>query len=222
MKNIISSLVLCALPLTAAIAQEEQPPNSPPASSLELSGNRTQTERIAFLMDVANAYIAEKDFPAAIDAYERILQIDPTHLQTRHMLSHIYINAKQYRKAEAMFFKLIEEYPENFSVWNNLAWLYATAEDPAIRDGKKAVKYAHEAMTIAPTDYHVWSTLSEAYYVSGDYEKAYRAVKHMASLASLYGRDITKESVVEYNDQIRKCKRAVDTAAALKGEEETE
>ena len=83
MKNIISSLVLCALPLTAAIAQEEQPTNSLPASSLELSGNRTQTERIAFLMDVANAYIAEKDFPAAIDAYERILQIDPTHLQTR-------------------------------------------------------------------------------------------------------------------------------------------
>ncbi len=218
MKNIIRSLVFCALPLSAVIAQEEQ--QSPAPSSLEISGDRTQAERIIFLMDVAKAYISEKDFSAAVDAYERILKIDPAHVQTRHMLSHIYINAKQYRKAEALFFELIKESPENFSVWNNLAWLYATAEDPSIRNGKKAIKYAKEAMTLAPLDYHIWSTLSEAYYVSGDYEKAFQSVTHMASLATLYGTDITKESVVEYNEQIRKCKRAVDIAKALKDEEE--
>ncbi|MEA2069292.1 MAG: hypothetical protein U9P12_08835 [Verrucomicrobiota bacterium] len=77
-------------------------------------------------------------------------------------------------------------------------------------------------MTLAPTDYHVWSTLSEAYYVSGDYEKAYRAIKQMAGLAALYGKNITEEAVVEYNEQIRKCKRAIDTAEAMKGEKETE
>jgi len=212
----------CALPLSAAIAQEEQPLPSPSASSLEISGDRTREERIAFLIEVAKAYIAEKDYPAAVDAYERILEIDPTHLQTRHMLSLIYINAKQYRKAEVMFLDLVKESPENFTVWNNLAWLYATAEDPSIRDGKKAVKYAQEALTLAPTDYHVWSTLSEAYYVSGDYEKAYRAIKQMAGLAALYGKNITEEAVAEYNEQIRKCKRAIDTAEAMKGEEESE
>lgn len=222
MKNIIKSLVFCALPLSAAIAQEKQPLPSPPVSSLSISSERTKEERIAFLIEVASAYIAEEDFPAAVDAYERILEIDPAHLQTRHMLSHIYINAKQYRKAEAMFLDLVEEFPENFTVWNNLAWLYATAEDPSIRDGKKAVKYAQEAMTLAPTDYHVWSTLSEAYYVSGDYEKAYRAIRQMANLAALYGKNITEEQVAEYNEQIRKCKRAIDTAEAMKGEEETE
>lgn len=222
MKTIIKSIVFCALPLSAAIAQEEQPLPSPPVSSLAVSDDRTQEERIAFLLEVASAYIAEKDFPAAVDAYERILEIAPAHLQTKHMLSHIYINAKQYRKAEAMFNDLVKEDPENFTVWNNLAWLYATAEDPSIRNGKKAVRYAQEAMTLAPTDYHIWSTLSEAYYVSGDYEKAYRAIRHMASLAALHGKGITEAAVAEYNEQIRKCKRAIDTAEAMKGEEETE
>ena len=222
MKKTIRSLILCALPLSVAIAQEEQPPASPPASSLELSADRTQGERIAFLMDVASAYVNEDDFPAAVDAYERILQIDPAHQQTRHMLSHIYINAKEYQKAETMFFALIEEYPENFTIWNNLAWLYATAEDPKFRSGEKAVKYSREALTLAPTDFHIWSTLAEAYYVSGDYEKAYRAVRHMASLAALYGRNITEESVAEYNEQIRKCKRALDTAETMKAENTTE
>ena len=70
-------------------------------------------------------------------------------------------------------------------------------------------------MTLAPNDHHVWSTLSEAYYVSGEYEKSYRAITHMAQLASRYGTDITEESVNSYNEQIRKCKRAMDTVESL-------
>ena len=64
--------------------------------------------------------------------------------------------------------------------------------------------------------------LAEAYYVTGQYEKAYRAITHMASLAARYGQGITKEMVEEYNEQIRRCKRAWDSEKALNGEEDTE
>lgn len=212
MNNITKSLLFCICSLSLSFAQEEQAPTS----SLGIDSDLSQKERTEFLLKVANAYVNEKDYSAAIDAYERILKIDPAHQQARYIIAHIYISAKQYQKAEALLLALTDEYPEDFKLLNNLAWLYATAEDPSIRNGKVAVKYAQQAMLLAPTDYHVWSTLSEAHYVSGDYEKAYRDITHMASLAARFGTDITEESVKEYNEQIRKCKRAMETDDAMK------
>jgi len=179
-------------------------------SGLSVS-SRTDEERILFLNNVAQAYFAEEDFASAVNAYERILEIDPTHREARYIIGHAYISAKQYGKAKVVLEKLIAENPEDFKLLNNLAWLYATAEDPAYRDGAKAIKLAQQAMVLAPNDHHVWSTLSEAYYISGEYEKAHRAITHMAQLATRYGQGITKEAVDEYNEQIRKCKRAWDT-----------
>lgn len=202
MKQILNQ-ILC-MTFMVGVAQAEL------GSGLSLS-TRTDEERILFLSDVAQAYFAEDDFISAVSAYERILEIDPTHHESRYIIGHAYISAKQYGKAKVVLEKLIEESPEDFKLLNNLAWLYATAEDPAYRNGAKAVELAQQAMVMAPDDHHVWSTLSEAYYVAGEYEKAHRAITHMAMLATRNGQGITEEAVEEYNEQIRKCKRAWDT-----------
>lgn len=220
MKTISNFLLICVLTLSTTFAQEENTPSNAPVSSLQLSVTRSQQRRIEFLLEVAQAYSSEGDLPSAIGAYERILEIDPDHLHAQYQMSHIYILAKEYRKAESRLHILIESYPGDFTLLNNLAWVYATASDPAIRDGRKAIKYAQEAMVLAPNNHHVWSTLSEAYYMSGDYEKAHRAVEQMARLATRYGTDITEESLKDYNEQIRKCKRAIDTADAMKEDAE--
>ena len=217
-KTLPSLLCLALLPL-AAMAQDEPTNAAPAASSLGIALDRTQSERVAFLLDVAQSYMNEKDYESAINAYERVLKVDPENQQARYIVAHVYINGKQYAKAEKTLTKLAKENPEDFKLLNNLAWLYATAEDPAFRDGKKAVELAQQAMVLAPDDYHVWSTLSEAYYVVGDYEKSYRAITHMASLAARYATDMTEESVNEYNEQIRKCKRAMDTLEAMKADD---
>lgn len=217
MNNICKSLLVSVLALSGGYAQEAGTSSSnAPVSSLRLSESHAQQKRVEFLLDVAEAYSKEGDLPAAISAYERILDINPEHERARYQVSHIYIRDKQYRKAEARLLELVKERPEDFSLLNNLAWVYATADDPAIRNGEKAVKYAQEAMLLAPNDHHVWSTLSEAYYMSGEYEKAYRAIEHMARLATRYGKGLTEDAVKDYNDQIRKCKRAMDTADAMK------
>ncbi|MBN2164568.1 MAG: tetratricopeptide repeat protein [Pontiellaceae bacterium] len=224
MKNRFPILILSTLLLTAGALQaqeEESSTNSAPAtSSLSFSsslqvGELSDTERIDLLLEVADVYFAEKRYEEAVSAYERILEIDPEQLEARITIGHVYISAKQYAKAEAMLKGLIEDYPDDFQLKNNLAWLYSTAEDPAFRKGRKAVELAQEAMVIAPLDHHVWSTLAEAYYVIGDYEKAYRAITHMASLAMRYGTNITQDMIDEYNEQIRKCKRAWDSQKAL-------
>ncbi|QBG48596.1 tetratricopeptide repeat protein [Verrucomicrobia bacterium S94] len=213
------TLHLCVLSLaTTAMAQNTQSV-SQVSSGLTLD-NRTNEERIEFLLNVAQAYFAEEDYDSAVNAYERILEIDPENFQARYVVAHVYINAKQYGKAEALLLELIDENPDDFKLMNNLAWLYATAEDLKYRNGEKAVRYAQEALAIAPDDHHVWSTLSEAHYINGDYERAYNAITTMARKASQHAQGVTKEQVDAYNEQIRKCKRAWDTQKMLEDGEE--
>lgn len=217
MKNIKRPLFFYLFSLLSlSFAQEGASPKKDPASSLKISHNRSQKERVEFLLEVANAYVIEQDLSSAIAAYERILESDPTHEQARYVVAHIYISAKQYQKAEGLLLELTTDHPDDFKLFNNIAWLYATAEDPSIRNGKAALKYAQEALLLAPTDYHVWSTLSEAHYISGDYEKAYRAVNHMAALIARYANNVTEESIKSYNEQIYKCKRAMDAEEVMK------
>ncbi|MDZ8118582.1 tetratricopeptide repeat protein [Pontiella agarivorans] len=194
----------------------EDTPSADQVSSGLMLNKQTDEERIEFLLHVAQAYFAEEDFDSAVSAYERILEIDPDHFQARYVVAHVYINAKQYGKAESLLLKLIDENPDDFKLMNNLAWLYATADDLKYRDGKKAVRYAQEALAISPDDHHVWSTLSEAHYINGDYERAYNAITTMAKKAARHGQGVTKEQVEAYNEQIRKCKRAWDTQKMLK------
>jgi len=229
MKKLRPALILTfACFASGAMAQTET--NAPSSNTLVIQSetgglqvaDRTDNERIVFLLNVASVYFKNGNYQAAIDAYERVLEINPENKQARFILSQVYGSAKQYAKAEFIMKRLIEEFPEDFQVKNNLAWLYATAEDPRVRDGEKAIKLAQEAMVLAPYDHHIWSTLAEAYYVTGQYEKAYRAITHMASLAARYGTNITEEMVEGYNEQILRCKRAWDSEKALNELEDSE
>lgn len=212
MKTFIS-LVMVGIFLLPASAQE-----SGPASGL-LVTERPKEERIHFLMTLGGAYMEEGDTDSAVSVYERVLELEPEEFEIYGVISAVYISAHKYAEAERILLEQIETDPDAFRPKNNLAWLYATATDPAFRDGHKAVRLAQEAIVSEPYSHHVWSTLAEAYYVTGDYEKAYRAIRHMAALAIQQNISITKEAVDNYNAQIRKCKRALDIQKMMSGEE---
>jgi len=212
----ISFLVVVHLGAVSVIAQNKSPDTG---VILKDKSGRTPEERVRFLLNVGRAYLAEEDLERAQNAFERALAIAPDKVETQFILGQVYITVKKYKEAEELLTGLIKQRPDDFRLWNNLAWLYATAEDPAYRNGEKAVRYAQEAMVLQPYDYHVWSTLAEAYYVLGKYEKANRAIQHMATLVTQYAKNITKKEIDEYNAQIRKCRRALETMKILKKQE---
>lgn len=223
MKPLIRVFFVAAFSAITAAAQQETNPPAAEAQSPELQTEALpDEERIQFLLDVGSAYLAENDPASAITAYERILEIAPMHAEARFLSSTVYIAAKQYEKAESMLKSLMEEYPDDFQSKNNLAWLYATAEDPAFRDGQKAIELAQEAMILAPTIHNVWSTLAEAYYSTGQYGKAYRAMTHMSSLSNTRQLNISQEMAAGYMEQMRKYQRSLETEKALKPDEEEE
>jgi tetratricopeptide (TPR) repeat protein len=59
---------------------------------------------------------------------------------------------------------------------NNRAWELATSADPALRDGKRAVELAKEAVDLDPKKGHNWNTLGAAHYRAGSWKDAVAAL----------------------------------------------
>lgn len=149
----------------------------------------------------------------AVEMFHAVLKKDPANKRARFGLGTAYIQLQNYREALAVLEPMADEFPEDYFLKNNIAWLYATAKDHSIRNGAKAVRYAQEALLIAPKDQHVWSTLSEGYYISGQYDKALRAAEEALKLGmeSAAG----AEGVEEYRRQVEKNRRASQAMSVL-------
>ena len=109
--------------------------------------------------------------------------------------------------------KQVDLFPENPLLHNNISWCYSSG--PGVLNPEKALRHAREALLFAPYEAFVWNTLAEAYYVSGDYEKALRSSEHAVDLLS--GTNLSDEKIQSYTDQSVKILRALDAMKMLEG-----
>jgi Tfp pilus assembly protein PilF len=117
------------------------------------------------------------------------------------------------REAIQLFEKLASEHDQDYVVLNNLAWLQATASEAALRNSERAVRLAREALLLAPGSYNVWSTMSEAYFRNGQYDKAYRAARQAMLLAQEQKADGPRQA--DYAEQLNKCREAVEAFSLI-------
>ncbi len=186
------------------------------ANTNTLVSNEENNQRIEMLERVGSIYFQEGDLDAALDVFNRILEINPHHKQTRVLKGLIFVSTARYKEAIENMTSLIEDYPNDYQAMNNLAWVYATADDRKYQNAQLSVELAQQALVLSPYDHHVWSTLSEAYYIAGDYEKANRAILHLVKLSTSKGAKMSKDMIETYNNQIRKCQRAIEAELLLK------
>jgi predicted Zn-dependent protease len=144
----------------------------------------------------------------ALSIYQRIHEQAPENRYIAFNMGTMLVKANRYPEALELLTPLLDDLPGDYFVKNNVAWIYATSRDPAVRNGDKAVALAKEALLIAPGDYHVWNTLSEAYYVSAQYEKALRAAEAAFQMA-MDARINDQEKLLNFSQQVRKCRQAV-------------
>ena len=76
---------------------------------------------------------------------------------------------------------------------------------------KKSFDLSLKALALAPFDKHIWSTLAEAYFISGNFSKAKRAMQQVVDLATQEKGNLTQDMVKTYNSQIEKFDRALKT-----------
>ncbi|MCX5896796.1 MAG: M48 family metalloprotease, partial [Proteobacteria bacterium] len=91
-------------------------------------------------------------------------------------LGNVYYEQGNLKKAEACFHKALALNPDDPEILNNLAWLYATAQDKELYQPNKALELSQRAADLAPKP-HILDTLGESYFINGQYEEAVRALE---------------------------------------------
>jgi tetratricopeptide (TPR) repeat protein len=91
-------------------------------------------------------------------------------------LGNVYYEQGDLKKAEACFHKALALNPDDPEILNNLAWLYATAQDKELYRPNEALELSQRAADLAPKP-HILDTLGESYFINGQYEEAVRALE---------------------------------------------
>ena len=181
------------------------------STSLPENTPKDENNKIEIFRTIAGIYYQTKDYDSALLTYDKLLELKPNDEEAQYMKGVIYITSKNYQKAIDHLEHQIEINPNNYHGFNNLAWLYATADDVNFRDAEKSLDLSLRALVLAPYDKHIWSTLAEAYFISGNFIKAKRAITHVVDLARQGDGKLTQDMVKIYNAQIEKFDRAINT-----------
>jgi tetratricopeptide (TPR) repeat protein len=106
-----------------------------------------------------------------------------------------------YAESMRLYGGLLEKYPDNAGLKNNVAWLRVKSNDPAIRNLDMALRLAQEAVISASQDYNIWNTLGEIYLARGDAMRAMRLAVLARDMAAMAG----ESDLRVYQDLVRRC-----------------
>jgi tetratricopeptide (TPR) repeat protein len=134
------------------------------------------------------------------------LEKNPQNPDLLRMLGDLRYAAQRYPEAVRAYTQALRLNPEDAQVLNNLAWLYATCEDPVLRDPARALALAQAAARLDPTA-HVLDTLAESYFISGRLEEAVAVAARALALA--------RSNRSYYEDQLRKFREALERQGGL-------
>lgn len=199
------------LPLITGSYQDLRGTVAPQAEPSGTTG-RVTTARTAFLVAAGAQYADEKEYKEAERAYLRALEANPENPDIRFLLSTLYIQMERYADAVRLLKKLAEEFPENPMLHNNLSWVYSTGG--RMKNGKLALRHAREAILIEPYAPSLWNTLAEAYYVSGQYDKALRSSECAIDLLRLQP-NVAEAELSTFETQRTKIQRANESHKRL-------
>ena len=119
------------------------------------------------------AYGEKGQCDQAISDFNKAIEINPRYDKAYSNRGIVYRLKGQYDQAISDFNKAIEINPTDAQPYNNLAWLLATAKEPGIRNGEKAVEHALKACELSDwKNPNYLDTLAAAYARIGDFDNA--------------------------------------------------
>ncbi|RKX59622.1 MAG: hypothetical protein DRP37_06315 [Thermodesulfobacteriota bacterium] len=87
------------------------------------------------------------------------------------IMGQIFAQKKEYANAVNAYKQALDLAPENPDILNNIAWIYATSDDPEFQKPKEALMLASMAANLKPAGY-ILDTLAESFFINGYVEKA--------------------------------------------------
>ncbi len=95
------------------------------------------------------------------------IQKDPLNPELYNAIGKIYFDQKEYIRAVRAYRKSLRLNPDQGIILNDLAWLYATCDDPKLRNPQKALQLAQKAVQLDSSP-EVLDTLAESYFINGE------------------------------------------------------
>lgn len=106
---------------------------------------------------------------------QRRVDAAPDNPALQFLLANLSFEKKDYGRAVRAYRETLRLAPDSPEALNNLAWLYATAQDPDWRRPAEALRLSRRAAELDPKP-HILDTLAESYYLNGDFSAALDAI----------------------------------------------
>ena len=124
----------------------------------------------------AGIHVREGSYEEARRDIEQALALRPDHITDLHNRAVVRTALDMYDGAIEDYETVLRREPASSGTLNNLAWVLATARDPRVRDGARAVVHAEQAVRLKRLP--AWlDTLAAAHAECGDFAEAIALVE---------------------------------------------
>jgi protein O-mannosyl-transferase len=134
--------------------------------------------------NVATVLLQTGQRDQAIAHLKKELQINPASAEAHNDLGIAWSQEGRIDQAISEWQKTLELQPNNLNAHYNLAWIFATFPDDAIRNGTKAVSLAESALHLSgERDPRIYRLLAAAYAENGQFDEAIETAQRGSHLA---------------------------------------
>jgi protein O-mannosyl-transferase len=138
--------------------------------------------------NLAKALLQKGQVTDALVHYRKLLKLQPDNIEVHNIVGTVLIQQGRIREGVEEWQKVLAIQPDNGNAMSNLAWVFATSPDDPLRDGKRAVQLAEDAMRISGRRIPIiFRTLAAAYAESGEFSKAIQVAQQGIELANSQG-----------------------------------
>ena len=138
--------------------------------------------------NLAKALLQKGEVTEALSHYRKLLELQPDNIEVHNIVGTVLIQQGRLRDGVEEWQKVLAIQPDNGNALSNLAWVFATSPDDPLRDGKKAVQLAEDAMRISGRRIPIiFRTLAAAYAESGEFSKAIQVAQKGIEVANSQG-----------------------------------
>jgi tetratricopeptide (TPR) repeat protein len=133
--------------------------------------------------------LQHQDIDDAIACLQKALQTKPDLVEAHSSLGAAFLQQGKIPEAMAQYQQALQLQPNDPATQNSLAWLLATAPDPALRNGKQAVQLAQRANELAAgKNPFILRTLAAAQAELGHFDEAKNDAQNALELFQSAGR----------------------------------
>jgi tetratricopeptide (TPR) repeat protein len=133
--------------------------------------------------NLANVLATQGKLNEAVQEYQRTLKLVPNSAQAHFRYGQALQGQHKFGAAMTEYQKALDLAPQHLSAHLGLAWLLATCPDSSLRDGKRAVEVAQQAVQLSGgKSPEILDTLAAAYAEAGRFPEAVETAKRALNL----------------------------------------